>query len=41
MVSDGCTTLSDEMHQASLDTFNVAFEMVLSADEVLGQFESN
>ncbi len=35
MVSDGCTTLSDQMHQASLDTFNIAFGWVRTADEVL------
>jgi nicotinamidase-related amidase len=35
MVSDGCTTLSEQMHQASLDTFNIAFGWVRSADEVI------
>lgn len=35
MVSDGCTTLSDQMHQASLDTFNIAFGWVRTADEVV------
>ena len=35
MVSDGCTTLSDQMHQASLDTFNIAFGWVRTADEVI------
>lgn len=34
MVSDGCTTLSDQMHQASLETFNIAFGWVRAADEV-------
>jgi nicotinamidase-related amidase len=36
IVSDGCTTLSEEMHQASLDTFNIAFGWVRSADEIVG-----
>ena len=35
MVSDACTTLSDQMHQASLDTFNIAFGWVRTADEVV------
>jgi biuret amidohydrolase len=35
MVSDGCTTLSDQMHEASLDTFNIAFGWVRTADEVV------
>src|SRR5687767_3188803 len=35
MVSDGCTTFSDQMHQASLDTFNIAFGWVRTADEVV------
>ena len=35
MVSDGCTTFSEQMHQASLDTFNVAFGWVRAADEVI------
>jgi len=34
MVSDGCTTLSDQMHQASLETFNIAFGWVRTAQEV-------
>jgi nicotinamidase-related amidase len=35
MVSDGCTTFSEQMHQASLDTFNIAFGWVRAADEVV------
>lgn len=35
MVSDGCTTFSDQMHQASLDTFNIAFGWVRAADEIV------
>jgi biuret amidohydrolase len=35
MVSDACTTLSEQMHQASLDTFNIAFGWVRTADEVV------
>lgn len=35
MVSDGCTTLSEQMHQASLDTFNIAFGWVRAGDEVI------
>src|SRR3990172_1878300 len=35
MVSDGCTTLSEQMHQASLDTFNIALGWVRTADEVV------
>jgi nicotinamidase-related amidase len=35
MVSDGCTTLSDRMHEASLDTFNIAFGWVRTADELV------
>lgn len=34
MVSDGCTTFSEQMHQASLDTFNIAFGWVRAADEI-------
>jgi len=34
MVSDGCTTLSESMHRASLETFNIAFGWVRTADEV-------
>lgn len=37
MVSDGCTTFSEQMHQASLDTFNIAFGWVRSADEVVAE----
>ncbi|HET7599624.1 MAG TPA: isochorismatase family protein, partial [Gemmatimonadales bacterium] len=36
VVSDACTTLSDAMHRASLETFNIAFGWVRSADEVVG-----
>lgn len=35
MVSDGCTTLSEAMHQASLDTFNIAFGWVRASDEIV------
>lgn len=35
MVSDGCTTFSEQMHQASLDTFNIAFGWVRAADEIV------
>jgi nicotinamidase-related amidase len=35
IASDGCTTLSDTMHQASLDTFNIAFGWVRTADEIV------
>lgn len=35
LVSDGCTTLSEQMHQASLETFNIAFGFVRTADEVV------
>lgn len=35
MVSDGCTTLSEQMHQASLETFNIAFGWVRTAEEVV------
>jgi nicotinamidase-related amidase len=35
MVGDGCTTLSEQMHQASLDTFNIAFGWVRLTDEVV------
>jgi nicotinamidase-related amidase len=35
IVSDACTTFSEQMHQASLDTFNIAFGWVRAADEVV------
>ena len=35
LVSDGCTTLSQRMHEASLETFNVAFGWVRTADEIV------
>jgi nicotinamidase-related amidase len=35
MVSDGCTTFSEQMHQASLDTFNIALGWVHTAGEVV------
>lgn len=35
IVSDGCTTFSEQMHQASLDTFNIAFGWVRTTDEVV------
>jgi nicotinamidase-related amidase len=40
IVKDGCTTLSDQMHQASLDTFNIAFGWVRESDEVIALLES-
>ena len=40
MVSDGCTTLSEQMHQASLDTFNIAFGWVRTAEEVIDLLRS-
>ena len=39
MVSDGCTTLSDRMHQASLDTFNLALGWVRTTAEVIEQLQ--
>jgi len=35
MVSDGCTTFSEQMHQSSLDTFNIAFGWVRAVDEIV------
>ena len=35
VVSDGCTTLSEQMHHASLETFNIAFGWVWTAEEVM------
>jgi nicotinamidase-related amidase len=35
LVSDGCTTFSHQMHQAALQTFNLAFGWVRSTDEVV------
>jgi nicotinamidase-related amidase len=35
MVSDGCTTFSEQMHQASLETFNSALGWVRTAQEVI------
>jgi biuret amidohydrolase len=40
MVSDGCTTLSESMHQASLETFNIAFGWVRTAEEVVALLEA-
>jgi nicotinamidase-related amidase len=40
MVSDGCTTLSETMHRASLETFNIAFGWVRSANEVISLLEN-
>ena len=40
LVGDGCTTLSEQMHQASLDTFNIAFGWVRSTDEVVSLLRS-
>jgi hypothetical protein len=34
-VSDGCTTLSEQMHHTSLETFNIAFGWVRTAEEVM------
>ncbi len=39
MVSDGCTTLSQQMHEASLVTFNIAFGWVRTAREVVDSLE--
>lgn len=35
IVSDGCTTLSEQMHHASLETFNIAFGWVRTSDEIV------
>lgn len=35
IASDACTTLSEAMHQASLDTFNIAFGWVRTSDEIV------
>lgn len=35
IVSDACTTFSQQMHQASLDTFNIAFGWVRATDEIV------
>lgn len=35
LVSDACTTLSEEMHRASLETFNIAFGWTRTSDEVV------
>jgi nicotinamidase-related amidase len=35
IASDACTALSEQLHQASLDTFNLAFGWVRTADEVV------
>ena len=40
MVSDACTTLSETMHRASLETFNIAFGWVRTADEVIALLEN-
>jgi nicotinamidase-related amidase len=40
IASDGCTTLSENMHQASLETFNIAFGWVRTADEIVALLES-
>jgi nicotinamidase-related amidase len=40
IVSDGCTTLSEAMHGASLETFNLAFGWVRTADEVVALLET-
>jgi biuret amidohydrolase len=40
MVSDACTTLSETMHRASLETFNIAFGWVRTADEVIALLDN-
>jgi nicotinamidase-related amidase len=40
MVSDACTTLSEQMHAASLQTFNIAFGWIRSADEVVALLDT-
>ena len=35
MVSDGCTTLSESMRQASLETFNIVFGWIRTAEEMV------
>lgn len=35
IVSDACATFSQQMHQASLDTFNIAFGWVRATDEIV------
>jgi nicotinamidase-related amidase len=35
IVSDACTTLSEQMHQASLDTFNIAFGWIRTAHQII------
>jgi nicotinamidase-related amidase len=40
LVSDACTTLSQQMHQASLDTFNIAFGWVRTTNELLDLLRS-
>lgn len=35
VVSDVCTTLSEQMHHASLETFHIAFGWVRTAEEVM------
>ena len=35
VVEDACTTLSEEMHQAALQCFNIAFGRVRSTPQVL------
>jgi isochorismate hydrolase len=40
MVGDACTTLSETMHQASLETFNIAFGWVRTTDEVIALLEN-
>ena len=35
IIGDACTTLSDKMHQDSLDTFNIAFGWVRTTQELI------
>jgi ureidoacrylate peracid hydrolase len=38
MVSDCCAALSDEEHQATLETFNQQFGDIMTADELVVAF---
>jgi biuret amidohydrolase len=40
MVSDACTTLSEVLHRASLESFSMAFGWVRSAEEVIAALQS-
>jgi nicotinamidase-related amidase len=39
VVEDACTTLSEQLHRASLDIIDLAFGRVATTDEVLGALE--